>query len=349
MAHSIVGVDIGTSSIRAVEVQDAAKARPTITRFHEIAIPDGAARAGEVLEPHTVAAVLKRLWSTGGFRSRDIVLGMGNQRVLARDVTLPYASLTQIRESLPFQVQDLLPVPVADAVLDFYPVAEDTADSGRVVHGLLVAATRDAVMANITAARLAGLSVVDVDLIPFAITRVHRSAGLVRGTLAVVDIGASTTNVVVTKEGVPQFVRIIPVGGGEVTRALSERLEVSPEAAEQLKRQLGVAVGSVVPEQRAAVEVIYAVTGELIASIRNTLNYYVGAQPGRLVDGVVLTGGGARLSGFSAALGEVTRIPVSVGNPLGGAALTRAVSSGGGSDQAQSMTVALGLAIGGAR
>src|SRR6478609_7394869 len=172
MASSIVGVDIGNGMIRAVEVADAAKPKPTILRHAELPLPEGAVSRGEVLEPNTVAGALRSLWSKGGFKTREVVLGMGNQRVLARDLTMPLMSIERVRESLPFHVQDMLPVPVADALLDFYPVSYGQSESGPVVNGLLIAAVKDAVLANVRAAELAGLTPVDVDLIPFALSRV---------------------------------------------------------------------------------------------------------------------------------------------------------------------------------
>jgi type IV pilus assembly protein PilM len=159
-----------------------------------------------------VAAALKQLWSAGGFKSTDVILGMGNQRVLARDLTVPKMSLARIRESLPFEVQEMLPVPVAEAVLDFYPIAETTGENGPMVRGLLIAAVKQAVLANVNATQLAGLTTVDVDLIPFALSRVLLSRPGVVGTVALVDIGASTTSVVIATDGVPQFVRIIATG-----------------------------------------------------------------------------------------------------------------------------------------
>ena len=104
MTKNIVGVDIGSRSLRAVEVADVDKPHPTVVRFSEMALSDGAASRGEVLEPQTVASALKQLWSAGGFKSKNVVLGMGNQRVLARDLTVAKASRERIRESLPFQV-----------------------------------------------------------------------------------------------------------------------------------------------------------------------------------------------------------------------------------------------------
>lgn len=343
MANNIVGVDIGSSSLRAVEVAGATRVKPTIVRYHEVPLPQGAASAGEVREPHTVASAFKRLWSTGGFKSKDIVLGMGNQRVIARDLVVPRSPLKQIRESLPFLVQDMLPVPVAEAVLDFYPIAE-VDDNGPAVSGLLVAAIKEAVMTNITAARMAGLSPVHVDLIPFALTRVHRMSGVSRGTVAIVDIGESTSTVVVLAGGVPEFVRIIPAGGGLLTTALAERLSIAPEGAEQIKRRLGTAGAIVTPEAQAAMETVYEISRELITSVRNTLSYYTSARPGRIIDRILLSGGGAQLHGFADALAEFTRLPLVAGEPFGGVALARGAARGVASDR--SMTVALGLALG---
>src|SRR5450830_1169967 len=195
MASSVVGVDIGSTSVRAVEVNAASRSKPTLVRFLEIALPEGAVSRGEVIEPHTVGAVIKRIWSSGGFKSKNVVLGMGNQRVLARDLTVPRASLAHIREALPFQVQDMLPVPVADAILDFYPISESTTENGPVVHGLLIAAIKDAVLGNVKAVQQAGLNPLEVDLIPFALSRVLINRLGLKGTIVLIDVGANAASV----------------------------------------------------------------------------------------------------------------------------------------------------------
>ena len=345
MAKGIVGVDIGNDSIRAVELTDAAGKAPTVTRFHEVSLPDGAARGGDVLEVHTVASALKRLWVDGGFKSKDVVLGMGNQRVLARDLTVPKMPMKQIRESLPFQVQDMLPVPVAEAILDFYPISEGVSEGNPVIHGLLVAAVKEAVMANVTAAELAGLNPVEVDLIPFALTRVHMRGHDVNDTVALIDIGSTTTNVIIATDGVPQFVRIIPAGGDEITKALVAKLDLTPAAAEQAKRALGIITASVAPEHRPAVEVIYETTGQLLNGLRNTLNYFVNARENGTISRIVLTGGGAQLPGFELALGEITRVPVTIDDGFSGVTITKATEKLSSAVRGR-MTVALGLALG---
>lgn len=346
MAERIVGVDIGRDRIRAVEIENPRKARPTVLRTHEMALPEGAVRSGEVRELHTVASALRRLWSTGGFTSKKVVLGMGNQRVLARDLTVPKMSLADIRASLPFQVQDLLPVPVADAVLDFYPVSVGQGDNGPVVHGLLVAAIKEAVNLNVAAIRMAGLQPVEMDLIPFALTRLLSNASSPE-VLVLVDIGGTTTNVVVAVRGVPEFVRIIPTGGDEITRIMATRLGLAPEAAESLKRSSRLGRAAVLPEERQAADVLNEATYELLNSLRNTVNYYVNAHPQNRPARIVLTGGGSQLGGLPEVLSEMTRTPVAVGDPFEHVSVARTASRGGTPDSV-SMAVALGLAMGSA-
>jgi type IV pilus assembly protein PilM len=348
MPSTVVGVDIGSASVRAVELQDATKARPTLLRYFEMPLPEGSASRGEVIEPNTVAATLKRLWRQAGFTSKNVVLGMGNQRVLARDLAVPKMSLRRIRESLPFTVQDLLPVPAGEAILDFYPVSEAVTESGPVVNGLLVAAIKDAVLANVKATRLAGLTTVDVDLIPFALSRVLLSRQQMPGTVALIAIGADTTCVLIAKSGVPQFVRIIPTGGSELTRALRAELDVDDATAERIKFGLGLAASVSSVEEQRAVEVIYRVTSEMLTSLRNTINYYVNTRQPEQVDGIVLTGGGAQLRGLPEALAEMTRLPVEVGDPLAGFALSRKLDADDLRLHRSGLSVALGLALGSA-
>jgi type IV pilus assembly protein PilM len=346
MANHIVGLDIGLRQIRAVEVKNADKARPVVMKAATISLPDDAVRSGEVREVSTVSTAIRKLWASGGFSAKDVVIGVGNQRVLARDLAVPKMSLGQIRESLPFQVQDMLPVPVADALLDFYPISEGVGENGPVVNGLLVAAIKDAVLANVNAVRQAGLNPANVDLIPFALTRVLTRGGAERGSLVLVDIGANTTNVVVVTDGIPQFVRMIPAGGNEITNALSSRLEISADQAEQAKRARGLSTMPPSSEsERRVAEIVTESANELIMSLRNTVNYFSNSKPQVQLRAVVLTGGGAELSGFGRALGDALRMQIIAANAFSTVEVSRPAAKTMG-NEANAMTVALGLALG---
>lgn len=346
MAKSTVGLDLSSTAIRGVEVLGAHGPRPTVVRVAEVPAPVGAISRGEVLEPNTVAGTLRELWSIGRFRTKDVVLGMGNQRVLSRDLTVPKAPIAQIRQSLPFQVQEMLPVPVGDAILDFYPTSEGRDESGPVLNGLLIAAVKDAVMANVRAVQQAGLNPAGVDLIPFAMTRALISRPARSGTVALVELGGETTSVVVALDGVPQFVRIIPSGGEDLTRRLATGLDIDRDQAELVKRHLGLTGVPHTNDDQRALALTREAVSELLTSLRNTLNYYVNTRPDERIDHVVVTGGAARLGGLRDALATQTGLPVVVGDVFAGAVFAKHVQAHDIEERGHEVAVAYGLAIG---
>lgn len=343
----MIGLDIGTTAVRAAEIEvGRGNKPPTIHRFAQAPLPLGAVRDGEVAEPETVASAIRRLWQEHKFSHSEVVLGIGNQRVIVRDLTMPAMPMDQLRSSLPFQVQDMLPVAVDDVLLDFLPTSGHDGVEGRSVQGLLVAATRDTVHANTAAVETAGLRPLMVDLTAFALARVQARGEFAHRTIALVDVGAKVTVVVIVHEGTPQFVRIVPVGGQDATEAISNELGLSAVDAENVKRHVGIGLG-VAPEHRAAAEAVGRVTQTLAETIRNTLVYYAANHPGAAAEMVLLTGGGSQLPGFGQYLASASRANVAFGNPL--AAFSLGGSMPKGDDLARLapyVPVAVGLALG---
>ncbi|WP_104083801.1 type IV pilus assembly protein PilM [Cryobacterium sp. Y11] len=347
MTTRVVGIDIGTTAVRAVEVRDAETDNPVLLRCLEQPLPFGAVSRGEVLEPAVVGAALKRLWSTGGFTSKEVVLGMGYHRMVVRNLTVPSMSLRRIRESLPFQVQDLLSFPTADALLDFYPIkeVETEGESEPQISGLLIASTKDVVQAHIKAAKLAGLRTLNVDIMAFARSRAIHRGVTDPGVIVQIDIGGGSSSVLISSQGVPQFVRVIPSGGNQLTKALRVRLGIDEAAAEALKTKLGLSK-VVAPHDAIAATVIREVTAELLESLRTTMSYFTNNWPELPIDRIVLMGGGARLAGFSGALHVRTGFPVAQADPFAGLELGPDVNEAQLRDSECTFVAALGLALG---
>ncbi|WP_225754487.1 type IV pilus assembly protein PilM [Actinotalea sp. Marseille-Q4924] len=317
MAKSgVIGLDIGTTSVRAAEVVGGrGRQGGTLVRYGEVALPPGAVRDGEVADQPTVTAALKQLWAGAKFSTRQVNIGIGNQRVVVREMELPWMPLPQLKASLPFQVQEMLPMSTDEALLDFYPTGEVTTAAGRMVQGMLVAATKDTVRANVMAVESAGLRPQLVDLSPFALMRAVVHGEMAGRTVAVVDIGARITQVIIAAEGTPRFVRVLPSGGGNVTDAVAGALGCSAPDAEAIKREVGIGF-AVPPERTAAAEAISNVVRPLVEAVRNTFVYYASNHPGAGIDMVVLTGGGSQLPGLGQYLASASRLAVSMADPL---------------------------------
>ena len=116
-----IGLDIGSTSIRAVEATRT-KERPVIHQFGQALLPEGAVVGGVVKDHHAVTAALRHLWAAQNFRTKDVILGVTHQQVVVRQVEVSNLPAKEMRQALPFQVRDVLPLPVEAAVLDFFPL-----------------------------------------------------------------------------------------------------------------------------------------------------------------------------------------------------------------------------------
>jgi type IV pilus assembly protein PilM len=239
VARTRIGVDVGSTAVRVAEV--AAGDVPVIVRAAQVPLPPGVVEAGEVRQPEAVAEALRELWSKSGVKSKQVHLGVGNQRVVVRELALPWLPEKELRDTLGFQVQEFIPMAADEAVLDFDPLGEMDQGGRRMVRILLVAAHKPMVNALVEAALAAKLDPQGIDLTPFAVTRAvgTEEAGLDLDSIgdeAIVDIGAQVTSICVHDRGVTRFVRMLPSGGRDITLALASALSVDDEVAERLKR-----------------------------------------------------------------------------------------------------------------
>lgn len=343
----VVGLDIGTTAVRAAEIEfGSGGTSGSLLHFAEVPLPINVIRDGEVTDQSIVSSALRQLWANGKFTSKDVVIGVGNQRVAVRELTVPWMTMTDLRASLPYQVQDILPMATDDALLDFFPTDEVESPEGRRLDGLLVAASRDTVAANVLAVESAGLRPVMVDLNAFAILRGMTRGQFASSTVALVDVGARITNVVISSGGLPRFVRALPSGGQDITDAVARALSVSNNDAEQLKREIGVGFATP-PEYAEAAESISHIMQNVMESIRNTFNYFASSPRGSRIEMIALTGGGAHLPGLGQLLASTTRANVVLGDPLETFSVAR--SAGGRvtfNGHESRMVLPIGLAMG---
>jgi type IV pilus assembly protein PilM len=292
-ATALIGLDIGSMSIRAVEA-GRGKDGPVVTNFGQAPLPPGAMRGGVMHDDNAVTLALKQLWTNARFRSRKVVLGITNPQVVVREMSVANLPERELRRSLPFQVRDSLPLPVERSLLDFHPLEDP--GHGDTVRGLLIAAPKDMVLTAVHAVERAGLHVVRVDLASFALLRAtSRTDGQVE---ALVDIGAQSTSVVVHADGEPLIVRTIPRGGAEITELVAGRLGVAVPEAESLKCRVGLRTDV---DVRAA-EVIREAVAPLINEVRSSFAYLNTSGRQARVARLALSGGGCLLPGLLDAL-----------------------------------------------
>ena len=312
-----VGLDIGASAVRLAHLGGTASSA-TLLNFGQVALPQGAVVDGEIRDPGPVSEAIAQLVKRTKVRSKRAVVGVANQRVVVRQVDLPYLEEAEFRQSLRFQAADYIPMPVDDAELDFVMIDDYTTDNNdHMMKVLLVAAATDMVETFIQTVTAGGVDPAGVDLIPFAVARAVSGAARgetgASGSEAVIDVGAGVTNIVVHLNGEPRFVRILLVGGDDATSALADELEVSFEEAEAIKLDLGREVG---PDEARAV--LSRQVETLIDEIRGSLDYYLSQEDSEPIGSVIVTGGGSLTAGLRDRLEQTLRTEIKAATPLAG-------------------------------
>jgi len=344
VARKIVGLDIGTTAVRAAELS-VRRGRVVLDRLGQAGLPPGAVVDGEVADPPAVTAAIKALWRHARIGSKHVIIGVANQRVVVRLVDLPWMQPQELQRSLAYQAGDYLPIPVDEAELDYHVVGElENAGGQRLLRVLLAAAQKEMLAGHLKAVTAAGLRPVGIDLNPIALLRsLGPPAGLAEGAEAVVDVGARITNMVIHDNGVLRFVRILLMGGEDTTSTLERVLEVDRDAAERTKLAVSTGLGA----DAEAAELVEQRLDVLVEEIRGSLDFYRAQQDATPLARVVVSGGGSLLGPLAERLQAAGSVPVERGSALAGVHVGRL---GLGAEQLAElepkMAIPVGLALG---
>ncbi len=308
----VVGLDIGTSAVRAAEL-DLGHSKPILHTYGQVGLPPDSLVDGEIRDSAAVTEAIIKLWKNGQFSSSSVIVGIAGLRAITREIDLPFVPDNEVDSAVRFQSEEVIPFPPDQTILSSQVLADYTSPDGDKMRRVLVAAAHvDLVNGVIDVVEKAGLEVEGVDLISSALVRAIGGKDTTEQPEAIVSVGAGLTVVVVHQQGRPQFVRTIGSGGNATTAAVSGALDIPTSDAEAVKRR----IGEQLPQMRTAQNASQASMTELVGEIRNSIQYFA-SLPGRLpVSRLLVTGGGSDLYGFNALLESQTRLPVVNVSPL---------------------------------
>jgi type IV pilus assembly protein PilM len=308
----VVGLDIGTSAVRAAEL-DLSHSKPVLHTYGQVGLPPDSLVDGEIRDSAAVTEAIIKLWKNGQFSSSSVIVGVAGLRAITREIDLPFVPDNEVDSAVRFQSEEVIPFPPDQTILSSQVLADYTSPEGDKMRRVLVAAAHvDLVNGVIDVVEKAGLTVEGVDLISSALVRAIGGKDTTEQPEAIVSVGAGLTVVVVHQQGRPQFVRTIGSGGNATTASVSAALDIPTSDAEAVKRR----IGEQLPQMRTAQNASQASMTELVGEIRNSIQYFA-SLPGRLpVSRLLVTGGGSDLHGFNSLLESQTRLPVVNVSPL---------------------------------
>ncbi len=307
-----VGLDIGTSAVRAAEI-DTSKSTPVLLTYGQVGLPPGSLVDGEIRDVTSVSEAIEKLWKTDSSADPPSSSGSRGLRAITREIDLPFVPDDEVESAVRFQSEEVIPFPPDQTLLSSQVLSDYTNDDGAKMRRVLVAAAHvDLVNGVIETVERAGLTVEGVDLTSSALVRAIGTYDGSEQPEAIVSVGAGLSVVVVHQNGRPQFVRTIGSGGNSTTAAISASLDIPIMDAEGLKYRFGEDLTQIQAAERVAQPSML----ELVDEIRNSIQYFA-SLPGRLpVSRVLVTGGGAELHGLIPMLETQVRIPVHACSPL---------------------------------
>jgi type IV pilus assembly protein PilM len=316
-SKSIVGLDIGSSSVKAVELSVRARGLELL-RVGTAQVPPEAIVQGAFLNSSAITDAIRESIDSAGIKTKWVATAVSGHSVIVKKISLPTMSREELEESIRWEAEQYIPFDINEVNLDFQ-ILESGGDEGQ-MDVLLVAAKKDLIDDYVQVITDAGLQPVVLDVCAFALQNAFAAnAGVTaEEVVALVNVGSQVVNINIVANGVPAFTRDISTGGNVYTEEIQKALSVSWEEAERIKIGGGATEESqdVVPQE--VEQAMRGVTDTVIGEISRSLDFFAATAAESRISKVVLSGGGCRVSGFEAAFQGKTNLPVQRLDPLGG-------------------------------
>jgi type IV pilus assembly protein PilM len=310
----VVGLDIGSSAVKAVELKAAGKGYRVVACGTQPVPPDSIVD-GAIIDTAAVADAIRRVFESNRFKTKEVAASLSGNALIVKKISLPAMTSTELDESIYWEAEQYIPFDIQDVNLDYHVLDSSTRPKPKdTMEVLLVAAKKEKIADYTRVITQAGLTPVTVDVDAFALQNAYElNYGFVPGTVIVLlNAGASGINVNVIANSQSVFTRDIPLGGNVYTEALQRELNLPFESAEVLKK--GSSVDGVTFED--ALPVLRAVTENALLEVQKTFDFFRATASTNRIDRIMLSGGASRVEGFADALRNRFGTPVEMFDPF---------------------------------
>ena len=288
-SNNVIGLDIGTSSIKLIEIEES-KGGYRLKNFGISTLPKDAIVNGSIVNHDAVVGSIQQILSNLKIKTRDVVASISGHPVIIKKITMPLATDEELEESIKFEAEQYIPFDLEEVNVDFQvlTVEEEKADQMNV---MLVAAKKVMINDYTKVLSDAGLTPVILDIDVFALENAFEINYPLDDdqNAALIDVGASTININVIKGGLSAFTRDVFLGGNQITEDIQKQFGISFEEAETLKTS-----GDVNRDDFGGKEIVKQVCDNIASEIQKSLDFY-SSTTYESVNKIYLSGGCAKI------------------------------------------------------
>lgn len=338
---NLVGLDIGSSAIKLVELKDVKGGGYRLVKSGLETLSPEAIVDGAIMDASLVVDTVNRLASALNVRNQDFGTSLSGHSVIVKKISLPAMSPEELGESIRWEAEQYVPFDINDVNLDYVVLDSGAGDSMDV---LLVAVKKDKIGDYTSVISQSGRNPLLVDVDAFALQNAFEANYPIEPNrvVALVNVGASVTNVNILSGPSTVFWRDISFGGNQFTDAIQKQLSLSFDQAEALKKGDRTGDHSV----QETLPILRSVTDDLAQELQKTFDFFLATTSTAKIDQLLLSGGSARIVNFDTQLKERFGMAVDVMNPFRQIDLSgSSVSEEWLTENAPSLAIAVGLAV----
>ena len=327
--NQLIGLDIGSHSIKLVEIDDSKKGM-ILKNLGVAYLPKDTIVEGSIKEMELAASTLKNLCKNLNVKNKNVATSISGFSVIVKKISVTKRDEIELESSIQEEAEQYIPFDISDVNLDYEILTEEeipdeegeegeessSSQSSDMMDVMLVAAKKDIIEEYESLIQLAGLNPIVMDVDAFALQNVFEiSTGDISGCYAIINIGAEELGINAIKDGVSMFTRDSSYGGNQITESIVSKFDVSFEEAEKIK--LGGA--KVEEKDKLALEEIFTtMVSGWVQETNRALDFLSTTYPDEKIEKIYVSGGACRIPDFVKYLEMDTGIPVEELNPFAG-------------------------------
>ena len=336
----LVGLDIGSRTIKAAEIVETKKGR-SLKRFGMTDIQPGLIEDGAINEPEEVAEAIRGLFKSYNMRQKNVAISIGGYSVIVKKINVQTMAEDQLQETIHFEAEQYIPFDISDVNLDFQILGPNENNPNQ-MNVFLVAAKKEMVNDYINLVGLAGLNPCIIDVEAFALQNIFEiNYDLKDENIALIDIGASKTSLNILKGSNSVFMRDVSLGCAQVNQKIISLVNCSFEESETVK--LGGQTDKVSDEDLK--QIITSVVADWCTEIRRALDFFYSTYPEDQIKRIVLSGGGGNIADFRQLLAAEASAEVETINPFNNFRLDSSLDASYIDQISPQAAISMGLAV----
>jgi type IV pilus assembly protein PilM len=318
-SKSVVGLDIGSHAIKAVELISKKKGGLETYELAKIGyevLPHDSIVEGTIIDSTAVVETIRLIFEENKIKNRNVAISISGNSVIIKKISLPQMEKAELAESIIWEAKHNIPYPYEETNVDYAILRPPRGVETKSLDILLVAAKKDKIANYSNVVHQAKKNLVAIEVDVFALQNaleVNYPETFENKTVALVNIGANITNILILERGLPQLFRDLSLGGTFFTENLRKELNIGLDEAERLLK--GIPIKNV--DQAHVEEILSQNIRDLVDEIDKTFTFYeAGNKKERKIEQIFLSGGLANLKALPVAFEERFAVPTEIFNPF---------------------------------